>query len=161
MSVTGVKEFDADELCIGMDSDNNLWQWGNSTTTDQKYMRKQILHWSLVRIGGLKNIYEKVDANQDQVLAVNSDRNLFVWGRGWFGTGKSGEEVYGYPKKSDRSSSADEIARGKNHNVIISAEVVEGWGSNSNNQLGKFLPKNVDRKQQSYRIERRLYRRGR
>lgn len=140
MSVTGVKEFDADELCIGMDSDNNLWQWGISTY-DQKYMETNTA-LEPVRIGGLKNI-EKVDANQDQVLAVNSDRNLFVWGRGWFGTGKSGEEVYGYPKKSDKYSSADEIARGKNHNVIISAEVVEGWGSNSNNQLGKFLPKNV------------------
>lgn len=54
MSVTGVKEFDADELCIGMDSDNNLWQWGISTY-DQKYMETNTA-LEPVRIGGLKNI---------------------------------------------------------------------------------------------------------
>lgn len=131
--ISGVKEFDVSELCIAIDKDNKLWQWGISTY-DQKFREATSIS-EPVRIAGLKNV-TSIDAKRGQVLAIRNNTALVAWGNGYFATGSDREEMFGYAKEINTMTSVHSAVRGKHHNIMILDYDVQGWGSNTNYPMG-------------------------
>lgn len=141
-NVSNIIELAVNDIIVAKSADDKLFKWGLNTYSQNFDTSGNNTTSSPIKISDLTVI--DLDSKRTQTLAVSEDRSVVEWGRGYFGTGSDQEEIYSYPvplKFSDGSSVyADEVERGKNHNLIITGDTsyhsVYGWGSNTNFPLG-------------------------
>lgn len=147
--ISNIDSFDiGGDIIAALDSSGNMWQWGISTYAQELLDKNQTntpvkMQWmnDLCDSG----IYGLV-ARRHQVL-VEKNGYLYAWGTGYFSTGGSSEEIYGYPKgimykNGEQVYYSSNICRGKNFNVYTMADesntgTVCGWGGNTDRVMGE------------------------
>jgi len=150
---------------FALDSDGNIFSWGwgnqhgllgNGTTHTVSNVPVAV-----VTSGALAGrTITQISSSGDHALALDSEGNIFAWGRGWegqFGNGTSGtSNISSVPVAVDMTGilagrTIVEIVGGAQDSFAIDSEGnVFAWGSNSQGQLGdgtninQTLPTAVD-----------------
>lgn len=130
----------ADDTAFALDNDGALWAWGSNNVgmlATGKAVFEEV--WATPRIITPDKRYKQISAGSDHILALDTDNNLWGWGRNLQGQLTGNDNFYLTPKQISlpTGTKIKKIVATRDNSIVLDTnDHAWAWGSNNFGRLG-------------------------
>ena len=129
----------AEHTAFALDNDGTLWAWGRGDLGMLATGTASSVAWDTPRIITPGKHYKQISAESDYILALDTDNNLWGWGRNLQGQLTGNDNFYLTPKQISLSTGTKikKIVATRDNSIVLDTnDHAWAWGSNNFGRLG-------------------------